>query len=46
MHEGLMKFYKEGKIRPVTTRTIGFDEVPEALQALPEGQLGRTVMVL
>jgi len=46
MHDGLMKFYREGKIRPVTTRTIGFDEVPDALQVLPEGQLGRTVMVL
>jgi NADPH2:quinone reductase len=46
MHEGLMKFYKEGKIHPVTTRIIGFDEVPDALEELPKGQLGRTVMVL
>ena len=46
MHDGLMKFYQEGKIRPVTTRTVGFDEVPDALQELPKGQLGRTVMVL
>ena len=41
-----MKFYREGKIRSIATRAIGFDEVPAALQALPEGQLGRTVMVL
>jgi D-arabinose 1-dehydrogenase-like Zn-dependent alcohol dehydrogenase len=46
MHQGLMDFYKAGKIRSLTTRTIGFDGVPDALQILPEGQLGRTVMVL
>ena len=46
MHKGLMEFYKAGKIRSLTTRTIGFDGVPDALQILPEGQLGRTVMVL
>jgi NADPH2:quinone reductase len=46
MHEGLMAFYKAGKIHSLTTRIIGFDDVPDALQALPEGQLGRTVMVL
>ena len=46
IHDGLMAFYKAGKIRSLTTRTIGFDEVPDALQILPEGQLGRTVMVL
>ena len=46
MHCGLMEFYKAGKIRSLTTRTIGFDDVPVALQVLPQGQLGRTVMVL
>jgi NADPH2:quinone reductase len=46
IHNGLMEFYRQGKLHPVTTHTIGFDEVPDALQALPEGQLGRTVMVL
>jgi NADPH2:quinone reductase len=46
IHRGLMEFYRQGKIRSLTTRIIGFDEVPDALQILPEGQLGRTVMVL
>jgi len=46
IHDGLMELYKEGKIRSLTTRTIGFDEVPDALQILPDGQLGRTVMIL
>ncbi len=46
IHKGLMEFYRQGKVRSLTTRTIGFDEVPDALQILPEGQLGRTVMVL
>jgi NADPH2:quinone reductase len=46
IHNGLMEFYREGKIRSLTTRVIGFDDVPDALQILPEGQLGRTVMVL
>ncbi len=46
IHRGLMEFYRQGKVRSLTTRTIGFDEVPDALEALPKGQLGRTVMVL
>jgi hypothetical protein len=46
IHRGLMEFYRAGKISSLTTRIIGFDEVPDALQILPEGQLGRTVMVL
>ncbi len=46
IHKGLMDFYRQGKIRSLTTRSIGFDEVPDALQILPAGQLGRTVMVL
>ena len=46
IHDGLMEFYRAGKISSLTTRTIGFDEVPDALQLLPAGQLGRTVMVL
>lgn len=45
IHKGLMAFYREGKVRSLTTRTIGFDEVPAALEELPKGQLGRTVMV-
>ncbi len=46
IHNGLMELYRQGKIRSLTTRIVGFDQVPEALQILPEGQLGRTVMVL
>jgi hypothetical protein len=41
-----MELYRAGKIRSLTTRTIGFDDVPAALEELPKGQLGRTVMVL
>ena len=46
IHRGLMELYQAGKIRSLTTRVIGFDDVPAALQELPEGQLGRTVMAL
>jgi NADPH2:quinone reductase len=46
IHRGLMELYRAGKIRSLTTRTIGFDDVPGALEELPKGQLGRTVMVL
>jgi NADPH2:quinone reductase len=46
IHRGLMELYRAGKIRSLTTRTIGFDDVPAALEELPKGQLGRTVMVL
>jgi NADPH2:quinone reductase len=46
MHNRLMEFYKTGKIKSLTTRVIGFADVPDALQILPQGQLGRTVMVL
>jgi NADPH2:quinone reductase len=46
IHKGLMEFYRQGKVRSLTTRTIDFDEVPTALEELPKGQLGRTVMVL
>ena len=45
IHKGLMEFYRQGKVRSLTTRTIGFDEVPDALEELPKGQLGRTVLV-
>lgn len=45
IHRGLMAFYEQGKIRSLTTRTIGFADVPAALEALPTStQLGRTVM--
>jgi NADPH2:quinone reductase len=47
VHRALMALYRDKKIRSLTTRTIGFDEVPAALQALPSStQLGRTVVVL
>jgi NADPH2:quinone reductase len=46
IHKGLMDFYRQGKVRSLTTRTISFDEVPAALEELPKGQLGRTVMVI
>ena len=41
-----MELYRDGRIRSLTTRTIGFDEVPAALQALPGStQIGRTVVI-
>jgi NADPH2:quinone reductase len=46
IHKGLMEFYRQGKVRSLTTRTIGFEQVPAALEELPKGQLGRTVLVL
>jgi NADPH2:quinone reductase len=47
VHRALMALYRDKKIRSLTTRTIGFEEVPAALQALPSStQLGRTVVVL
>jgi NADPH2:quinone reductase len=45
IHDGLMAWYREGKIGSLTTRVIGFDDVPAAIEALPgAGQLGRTVL--
>jgi NADPH2:quinone reductase len=46
IHCGLMELYRAGKIRSLTTRVIGFYDVPAALEELPNGQLGRTVMVV
>ena len=47
VHRDLMRLYEAGKIRSLTTKTIGFDDVPEALAALPGStQIGRTVVVL
>ena len=46
VHEALMEFYRDGRIRSLTTRTIGFEDVPAALQALPSStQIGRTVVI-
>jgi NADPH2:quinone reductase len=46
VHNHLMELYRDGKIRSLTTRMIGFEEVPAALQALPGStQIGRTVVV-
>jgi NADPH:quinone reductase-like Zn-dependent oxidoreductase len=45
-HDHLMELYRDGRIRSLTTRTIGFEAVPAALQALPSStQIGRTVVV-
>lgn len=46
IHDGLMTWYREGKIRSLTSRIIGFDDVPAAVEALSGDQLGRTVMML
>jgi NADPH2:quinone reductase len=47
VHRELMTLYEARKIRSLTTKTIGFDEVPAALAALPTStQIGRTVVVL
>ena len=46
VHRELTALYEAGKIQSLTT-TIGFDEVPAALAALPGStQIGRTVVVL
>ena len=40
-----MTLYAAGKLRSMTSRVVGFDDVPRALVELPgSGQLGRTVM--
>jgi NADPH2:quinone reductase len=45
IHDGLMAWWREGKIRSLTTRVIGFDDVPAAIEELPSAtQLGRTVL--
>jgi len=45
IHDGLMEWYRAGKIKSLTTRVISFDEVPKALDQLPSAtQLGRTVL--
>lgn len=47
IHDGLMAWYRDGKIRSLTSRVIGFDEVPAAIEELPSTtRLGRTAMVL
>lgn len=47
VHRDLMRLYEAGKIRSLTTKTIGFDDVPEALAALSGStQIGRTVVVM
>ena len=45
IHRELMTLYAAGKLRSMTSRVVGFDDVPRALVELPgSGQLGRTVM--
>jgi len=47
IHNALMKLYEAGKIRSMTSRSVGFADVPAALSALPKsGQLGRTVVIM